>query len=359
MLYYQDILIYGRLITAVKETSMNKIIAAIGLIVLAASGCSKQSQEFKLAEGTPAFELARELSTILPSLDPDINAVLISTKQFKLSVGEVIQAIHENMGSQADQLKGVDAAQLKSILTQNAERLAERKLLVAAAVKKNTQLVPDAIESALSEQYLRAGGEEQFLQMLEQSGMALENVKASIESDLLIQTYLEEYVQEFTAVKEQEIQDAYQADKTASVRHILLLTQGKNETEKAEILKQMEGILERARKGEDFSELAQQYTEDPGSKESGGMYEDFERGRMVPPFEEAAFTVPVGEISDIVETSYGYHILKIENRKKETRPLEEIRAELEAELRQRKEGSAFQDHLNTLKQESGFEVHAL
>ncbi len=310
-------------------------------------------------EGTPAFELARELSAILPALDPEINAVLVSTKQFKLSTGEVIQAIRENMGNQADQLKQVDAAQLKSILTQNAERLAERKLLVAAAVKGKIQIAPDALKDALNEQYQRAGGQEQFLQMLEQNGMDLENVKASIESDLLIQTYLEEFLRDLTEVNEQEIQEAYQADKTASVRHILLLTQGKSDAEKAEIYKQMEGILARVRKGEDFSELAKLYTEDPGSKENGGLYEDFGRGRMVPPFEEAAFTVPVGEVSDIVETSYGYHILKIENRKKEIRPLEEIRAELETNLRQKKEGTAFQDHLNSLKQEAGFEIHAL
>lgn len=338
---------------------MKKLTVAICLVVLVFLGCSQQSQEFNLTEGTPAFELARELSAILPALDPDINAVLVSTKQFKLSAGEVIQAIQENMGNQADQLKQVDTAQLKSILTQNAERLAERKLLVAAAVKSNIQLAPAALNNAMNEQYLRAGGEEQFLQMLEQSGMALENVKTSVESDLLIQTYLEDYLKNLIEVNEQEVQEAYHADKTASVRHILLLTQDKSEAEKAEIHKQMEGILERVRQGEDFSELAQQYTEDPGSKENGGLYEDFGRGRMVPPFEEAAFTVPVGDISDIVETTYGYHILKIENRKKEIRPLEEIRAELEADLRQRKEGTAFQDHLNILKQEAGYEVHTL
>ena len=310
-------------------------------------------------EGTPAFELARELSAILPSLDPDINAVLVSTNQFKLSAGEVIQAIRENMGNQADQLKQVDAEQLRSILIQNAERLAERKLLVAAAVKSKIQIAPDALQNALEEQYSRAGGEDPFLQTLEQNGMDLENVKASIESDLLIQTYLEEFLRDLTEVNDQEIQEAYQADKTASVRHILLLTQGKNEAEKAEIFKRMQEILEKVRQGKDFSELAKQYTEDPGSKENGGLYEDFGRGRMVPPFEEAAFTVPVGEVSDIVETSYGYHILKIENRKKETRPLEEIRAELEAELRQKKEGTVFQGHLNSLKQEASFEIHAL
>ena len=121
----------------------------------------------------------------------------------------------------------------------------------------------------------------------------------------------------------------------------------------------MEDILARAKAGEDFAELARQNTEDPGSKESGGLYEDFSRGRMVKPFEDAAFSVPVGDISDIVETQYGYHILQIVNRKRETRPFEEVRDELESQLRQGKQGTSVQDYIDGMKKDAGFEVHDL
>jgi parvulin-like peptidyl-prolyl isomerase len=114
----------------------------------------------------------------------------------------------------------------------------------------------------------------------------------------------------------------------------------------------MQRILIRAREGEDFAQLAKEFTEDPGSKENGGLYEDFGRGVMVKPFEEAAFSVPIGEISDIVETQYGYHILKVIDRKKETRPLEEVKTELENQIRQFKLAQDFQEYMGNLRREA-------
>jgi parvulin-like peptidyl-prolyl isomerase len=118
----------------------------------------------------------------------------------------------------------------------------------------------------------------------------------------------------------------------------------------------MDDILARAKKGEDFAALAKEFSEDPGSKANGGLYEDFGRGKMVKPFEDAAFGVPVGEISGIVETKYGYHILKVENRKKETRPFDQVKPEIEASLRQQKENVAFDALLTGLKKKADFKA---
>ena len=159
-----------------------------------------------------------------------------------------------------------------------------------------------------------------------------------------------------TSHSEEDVKKVYAEDKTASVRHILLLTQEKSEAEKKEIRQKMETILSRAKRGEDFAELAKTYSEDPGSKDNGGLYEDFGRGKMVPPFEEAAFSVPVGEISDIVETTYGYHILKVINRKKETRPLDEVRSEIQEKIMQEKQARDYQKLLTQLKEKVDFEV---
>jgi parvulin-like peptidyl-prolyl isomerase len=141
-------------------------------------------------------------------------------------------------------------------------------------------------------------------------------------------------------------------EELASVRHILLLTQDKSEEEKTQIHLRMKEILKRARAGEDFGELAKQYTEDPGSKETGGLYENFGRGTMVPPFEEAAFNVPVGEISDIVETRYGYHILKVVARSTGTKTLDEMKEELKDKLQKGEWNSIVPAHIQTLKTEA-------
>jgi parvulin-like peptidyl-prolyl isomerase len=161
-------------------------------------------------------------------------------------------------------------------------------------------VTPEEIKKALEAQYARAGSEAQYAEMLKTKGVSLDHVKKSITDDLTIGKYLDAAMADSVKVAEAEIQKAYVEDRTATVRHILLLTQGKTAAEKADIRKRMEDILARAKKGEDFAALAKQYSEDPGSKDKGGLYEDFGRGKMVKPFEDAAFSVAVGQVSGIV-----------------------------------------------------------
>lgn len=98
--------------------------------------------------------------------------------------------------------------------------------------------------------------------------------------------------------------------------HILLMTidpetqQPLSDEKKAAKRKEMEDILKQAKAGKDFAELAKQYSEDPGSKNTGGEY-TFPRGKMVKEFEDTAFSLKPGEISGIIETRYGYHIIKL------------------------------------------------
>jgi peptidyl-prolyl cis-trans isomerase C len=98
--------------------------------------------------------------------------------------------------------------------------------------------------------------------------------------------------------------------------HILLVTTDPatkaelSAEQKAKKQKQMADLLKRTRAGEDFSKLAKEYSDDPGSKDKGGEY-TFPRGQMMPEFEAAAFSLNTNQISDIVTTRYGYHIIKL------------------------------------------------
>ena len=335
---------------------MKKFLVLPILLALIIFACAKKDNGVKLEEGTPAYQLAKELSSKLSYLDPDKINVLVSTKKFKITTGEVIQSIQSNFGNRAAQLKNLGTARLKEMIEQNAQTLAEKKLLLNVAKKAKTILPQAEVDSVLNTQYLRAGSEENFLTSLKSNGISLENVKNEIQIGLTIQHYLDNLHTSETQVTEEEIQQAYKEDKTASVRHILLNTEGKRDSTKQEIRKKMEEVLARARKGENFADLAKIYSEDPGSKNNGGLYENFGRGRMVKPFEEAAFSVPVGEISDIIETRFGYHILKVIERKKETSPLEEMRPQLQAQIKQKKQNEAYQTHITKLKEEAEFEM---
>ncbi|RQV99265.1 hypothetical protein EH221_00465, partial [bacterium] len=218
--------------------------------------------------------------------------------------------------------------------------------------------VTDAdVDSMLSMQYQhpKFGTKEKFESWTAEQGINLDFIRKDFGEILTIQKGLDTLLADQIEVSEDDILNAHNEPKTASVRHILLLTQGKPDSAKQEIHMRMEGILARAKQGEDFATLAEKYSEDPGSKNKGGLYEDFPRGQMVKAFEDAAFNTPVGEITDIVETSYGYHILKIVDHKKEIRPLEEVRDELKMNLEAAKKQTAYMDLIQKLKDESHYE----
>ncbi len=333
----------------------NSLVLIIAAALTAAVACApKKEAPMKMTAGTPAYQLAKDLAAAVPALDPEKNPAVVTTKTFDVTAGEVLQWFLETRGPQAQGLKSQAPQRVKDIIERQGVQLGERKLLYAAAVGAKKTATEDEVKKAVEAQYARAGGEAQFLEALKTNGVSLDFIRKSIAEDMAIRSYLEGAVAAGAKVAEADVRKAYDEDKTASVRHILLLTQGKTETEKAAIRKKMEDILARAKKGEDFAALAKEFSEDPGLKDNGGLYEDFGRGKMVKPFEDAAFGVPVGQVSGIVETKYGYHILKVENRKKETRPFDQVKAEIEAGIKQEKENAAFDVLLTGLKDKAGF-----
>ena len=338
-----------------KKTLILGLIAAFAL-----AGCSsKKEAATKLASGSPAYSLAKELMKTLPALDPDKSQALITSRNFDVTAADAVKFLLDQYGADAAQLKTLDAANLKGAVERAAFQLGERKLLLEAATEAKSVAAPDAVKAALDAQYAQAGGEAQFAEMLKGRGLDLEFVKSMITEDAKIQKYLQDLLDKAAQVTEAELKTAYAEDKTATVRHILLLTKDKTPAEKSEIRKKMDGILARAKKGEDFAALAKEFTEDSGSKETGGLYEDFARGKMVKPFEDAAFSIPPGQISGVVETEYGFHVLKVEGRKKETQPFEEIKVQLERQIKEGKQRTAFEAHLSGLKDKADFKVRGL
>jgi parvulin-like peptidyl-prolyl isomerase len=296
-------------------------------------------------------------------MDPDSNKVIVITDRFEVSTGEVIQVIHTNFGPRADDLKKMESSRIKQIIELNAEKLAEQKLVIKAAEEKGITINDAQLDSLIQTQYNQVGGEEVFLNYLQKNGISIDQVRKDIADSYVMQQYMQSVLDEEYPVSDKDLQDKYrqmiQKDRTASVQHILLMTQGKSAAEKEEIYKKMRKIHARAKNGEDFAELAKTYSEDPGSKNKGGLYENFERGTMVKPFEDAAFSVPIGEISEIVETQYGYHILKIVDRKKESRSFEEVKPDLVRQLRKSNESQLVKNHLDQLKENAGYSMMPL
>ena len=126
-----------------------------------------------------------------------------------------------------------------------------------------------------------------------------------------------------------ENKDSYRLPERVNVRHILLKTNDKDPKSDAAVKAKADDLVKqlRAAKGANFAEMAKKYSEDPGSKDKGGEYDGVVHGQMVPEFDKAAFSLKVGEISDPVKTTYGYHILQVlKHEQPQLKPFDEVKA---------------------------------
>ena len=125
----------------------------------------------------------------------------------------------------------------------------------------------------------------------------------------------------------------YEVPSQVHVQHILFKTVGQTDALVEETRKKAEDVLKQAKKGAKFDELAKKYSEDPGSKDKGGDLGWIRQGQTVPEFEKTAFSLAPGQISDLVRTQYGFHIIKVlEKQNAHTKPFEEVKDSIRTPL---------------------------
>jgi peptidyl-prolyl cis-trans isomerase D len=148
-------------------------------------------------------------------------------------------------------------------------------------------------------------------------------------------------------------QDEYRVPEQVNVRHILIKSpapgpDGKVDQKADEAAKaKAEDILKQIKAGGNFADLAKKYSEDPGSAKNGGSLSWIGKGRTVPEFEKAAFSLPKGGTSDVVKSSYGYHIIHVDDKQEaHVKSLDEVKPQIEAVLRQQKAARAAEGEAN-------------
>lgn len=192
----------------------------------------------------------------------------------------------------------------------------------------------------LSQQAKRDGLDQQPM-MQRQLELNKENVLAQAEfqemlknakvDDAAVKKYYDDHKSEYETTKASHILIKARPATAPATPAAAPAASGKKELTDEEALAKAREIRKKLVAGENFATLAKAESEDPGSKDKGGDLGFFHRGQMVPQFDQVAFTLPVGQLSEPVKTPYGYHLIKVEAR--EAKPLEEVRADIEKRLR--------------------------
>jgi peptidyl-prolyl cis-trans isomerase C len=243
------------------------------------------------------------------------------------------------------------------LLAQNATpppakpNVAPDKVVLSVGDQKITAAQLDLIIDSLPEQYrvnARGPARREFAQnlarilVLAQEGKRRkldETPDYKVQADFQLENFMAGKVfadvAAHTKVDDADLHKFYDAHKTdyeqVHARHILIhtkpLSAGQKEQTEAEALAKTEALRKKIVDGADFATVASQESDDAGSKVKGGDLGSFGHGQMVPQFEQAAFTLKIGELSEPVKSQYGYHLIKVESR--ESKTFEEVKPELE------------------------------
>ena len=214
------------------------------------------------------------------------------------------------------------------------DQIIGEQLIVQAAIKDSTIVVDETdLDNRVSEDLQQRtrnfqGGATAFQQALRAQGWTLssyrEFVRGQARQQLLYQQYMAKHTQDLSGmvVDESEIRDFFNEQKDQlgqrppTVQFVqLVVPTTPSDSAREAAREEAQRVWQMAVDGEDFEELAKRFSDDPGSKEQGGDLGWFRRGAMVEAFENAAFNLPTGEISEPVETDFGFHIIKVERRR--------------------------------------------
>lgn len=266
-----------------------------------------------------------------------------------------------------DMLQGqtVPSEQQAALDKQALTRLISVELLYQAAAKLEFKDLDKEVDAKLAQAKARFKDEQEFKKAIKNFEMDEKELREYTRRELLISHYIETTFVPKVTVSEAEIRafydknpEKFKRDETVKASHILIGVDSKATAEdKKKAREKAEKLRKELAGGADFATLAKANSTDSGSKQNGGDLGYFGKGRMMPAFEKAAFALKPGEISDIVETPYGYHIIKLTDKKPAvTIDFKDVKAKIEDFLKGQKVNEAVQKYLEDTKKTAKIEV---
>jgi peptidyl-prolyl cis-trans isomerase C len=313
-----------------------------------------QASPAAAAQSTPA-EPAKPVPAQLPDVLARVNGEAVSRAEFERAV----QALESRAGGP------VPAEQRDQVLRGVLDQIVGYKLLLQESRTRKVT-VPDAeVEGRLSEIRQQFPSEAAFTEMLAERKLTIDQIRTDARQDMAISMLIEQEIASKVAVTPEQVADFYaknpdQFQQGESVRasHILIgVTRDADAAARTQARTKAEGVLKDVKSGKDFAALAKEHSSDPGSAANGGDLGFFQQGQMVGPFNDAAFSLAPGAVSGLVETDFGFHIIKVaEKQPARPVPLEDVRPQVEQYLGQTNRQQQTDAFVNGLKAKGKIEI---
>lgn len=270
----------------------------------------------------------------------EVNGTDIPMEDFYKSYAARVNQLTSMYGE--DILKNENDKQKKStdelLREQALEDLTTTEAIKQDAEKSNITVTDDEVNKKISDIEKQLGGKEQFDSFLKQNGLPRDYVTENMKNQMLVGKYTDAKLKELEPTDE-EVKKYYEDNKDsffkAKASHILV-----NDLKEANVLRKK--IL----KGEDFAKVAKENSKDTSSAKNGGSLGEFTNGQMVEAFDEQIAKMKEGEISEPINTQFGYHIIKLDEKK--AREFDEVKDEVKANLQQEK----FKDYIDKVKKDA-------
>lgn len=332
------------------------------VLALALSACSKDNPA--AASNAPAAQAGAPAATDAPAkpVPAQLPEVIARVNGETIGKGELEKAI-KNVEGRAGQ--PVPANERDRVYRGILDQLIAYRLLMQETRTRKIDVPEAEIEARVAQIRQQFPSEDVFKQTLAQQNMSIEQLREDARGDMRVAKMLETEVNVGVTVQPQDVDafykqnpDKFKQGERVRASHILIRTpENADAKTKDEARAKAADVLTQVKGGKDFGELAKHYSQDPGSAANGGDLGYFMQGQMVGRFEQAAFSMKPGEISQVVETPFGFHIIKVADRQAARAvPLEEVKPQIEQFLQNQQRQQKTDAFVSTLKAKGKVEV---
>ena len=343
---------------------MNNVLSLIVVTMLATSvtACRKAAVENTASSGAAATSGQAAQTAAppkpMPAQLPDVLARVNGEAVTKAEFDRLIKTMELRANQQ------VPADRRDEVYRKALDQLVTYAVLSQETRARKVSATDAEVDAGVKQMRGQFANEEAFKEALAARGMTIDQLKADTRIDISINKMVEAEVSTESPPTDVQVRefydknpDKFKQDESIRASHILFrVDENADAATKKKAMDEAQSVLKQARAGADFAELAKKHSAD-GSAQQGGDLNFFTRGQMVPAFDQAAFALKQGEISDIVTTQFGYHIIKVTDRRAaSTVPFEQVSDRIKEFLTQQQKQQKAESFIQSLKQKAKIEV---